>query len=518
MFTYASEDERAVLRAYADLQPQPYALSPVQQAALDAVQTALRSLDAVVLQGETGSGKTLILNTLASASRSAITGLAQFFELLKIRNPLAIEEAFIETLENALDGAKMVVVDDLHMIQRVVGRYEYPRQQMFEAALKQFTERATRLGKKLVFAVDGDGAPSVLACRALPIRIGAFNAADYQVICAAHLTAPSQVDFDAVQRFAPKLNAHQLRIASISLAGDRTLSTDSFIAFLSSRNMASNVDLEEVPPVDWKQLKGIDSLIQALETKVAFPFENADISAEFGLKPKRGVLLAGPPGTGKTTIGRALAHRLKSKFFLVDGTVVAGSGDFYCEIDSIFEAARRNAPSIIFIDDADVIFEDNNDSGFYRYLLTMLDGLKSASASQVCVMMTAMEVSSLPPALVRSGRIELWLETRLPDQSARETILRENLSTSPEPIRSADADCLARASSGLSGADLKSVLEDGKLELAYGLATQAPACAVEEYFLRAIRTIKANRRIYGRKRSRPFGAETQFGFERVARA
>jgi transitional endoplasmic reticulum ATPase len=281
--------------------------------------------------------------------------------------------------------------------------------------------------------------------------------------------------------------------------------------------MASNVDLEEVPPVDWNQLKGIDELIQALETKIAFPLENADLSAEFGLKPKRGVLLAGPPGTGKTTIGRALAHRLKSKFFLVDGTVVAGSGDFYCEIGSIFEAAKRNAPSVIFIDDADVIFEDSNDTGFYRYLLTMLDGLKSASASQVCVMMTAMEVSSLPPALVRSGRIELWLETRLPDQSARETTFRESLSDSPEPIRSADSDRLARASSGLSGADLKSVLEDGKLEFAYSRATQAPECAVEDYFLRAIHTIKNSRRIYGRKRSRPFGAESRFGFERVAR-
>ena len=69
----------------------------------------------------------------------------------------------------------------------------------------------------------------------------------------------------------------------------------------------------------------------------------------------------------------------------------------------------QNAPAIIFIDDSDVIFETGQETGLYRYLLTMLDGLESASAGRVCLMMTAMDVGNLPPALVRSGRIELWL-------------------------------------------------------------------------------------------------------------
>src|SRR5207248_6172716 len=114
--------------------------------------------------------------------------------------------------------------------------------------------------------------------------------------------------------------------------------------------------------------------------------------------------------------------RLKSKFFLIDGTLVSGTGDFYCKIQEIFEAAKQNAPSVVFIDDTDVLFEGDEDKGFYRYLLTMLDGLESASAARVCVIMTAMNVSSLPPALVRSGRIELWLETKLPDVEARAAI------------------------------------------------------------------------------------------------
>src|SRR5262249_49421341 len=193
-----------------------------------------------------------------------------------------------------------------------------------------------------------------------------------------------------------------------------------------------------------------------LEAKIALPFENRALAAELNLKPKRGVLLAGPPGTGKTTIGRALAHRLKSKFFLIDGTMIAGSNNFYSEVNRVFEKAKQNPPAIVFIDDADVIFEgDDGDKGLYRYLLTKLDGLESASAGRVCVILTAMEVGSLPAAIVRSGRVELWLETRLPDEAARGGIFRENLDALPEPLRLADVSVLAAASRNLTGADLK---------------------------------------------------------------
>jgi ATP-dependent 26S proteasome regulatory subunit len=122
-----------------------------------------------------------------------------------------------------------------------------------------------------------------------------------------------------------------------------------------------------------------------------------------------------------------------------------------------------------------------------------------------------MEASSLPPAVVRSGRIELWLETRLPDEKSRAVILSEKLSKLPLPIGEADVAMLARASRGLTGADLKAAVEDGKLLFAYDKAAGKTLRPSEVYFLDAIDRIRCNRRTYAKRRTPQF-AEMQFGF------
>jgi len=226
------------------------------------------------------------------------------------------------------------------------------------------------------------------------------------------------------------------------------------------------------------------------------PLENDALANQFKLRSKRGVLLYGPPGTGKTTVGRALAHRLKGKFFLIDGTFIAGTQQFYQRIQQVFEAAKENAPAVIFIDDADAIFEDGEEPGLYRYLLTMLDGLESESAARVCVMMTAMNVAHLPPALVRSGRIELWLEMKLPDPQARTQILSEHLATLPKEIQAVDAPQLIAATEGFTGADIKRAVEDAKAIYAYDKSRRVDLKPTTDYFLRAVEAVRENKAHY----------------------
>ena len=119
--------------------------------------------------------------------------------------------------------------------------------------------------------------------------------------------------------------------------------------------------------------------------------------------------------------------------------------------------------------------------------------MESESAGGVCLVLTAMDVGSLPPALVRSGRIELWLETQLPDESAREAILRDLCARLPESVGAIDVTRLAAATDQLSGADLKRLVDDGKLLYAFDRARNEETREPIAYFLEALETVKANK-------------------------
>lgn len=478
-------------------------LTPAQRAAFDALVRQLAEHNVVVLSARQGIGKTHVLRALHAKTDGVFLTSREFVEESARAHPLSLDESIYAVLRQALEAHDTVIVDDFQLVSLIACCVPaYPRQNFLAAVLLPIAALARKQGKRLVFTAEGMPLMG-LHDRFPVVSVGAFTAADYEAICASYLGDRAQrIDHAKVHRFAPKLNARQLRNTCVALRDDDALETERFVEYLREHHMVSNVDIAEVQAVDLKDLKGLDDTLEALEANVIMPLENADVSQELGLQPKRGVLLAGPPGTGKTTIGRALARRLKSKFFLIDGTVISGTPDFFQRVHHIFEAARQNAPSIIFIDDSDVIFESGNDAGLYRYLLTMLDGLESMSAGRICLIMTAMDVGNLPPALVRSGRIELWLETRLPAEEARADILRDHCARLPAAIGDVDVEALAAASDGLAGADLKRVIEDGKLLFAFDREKKGETQPSTAYFLRAVETVRRNKQQYAEAETR----------------
>jgi transitional endoplasmic reticulum ATPase len=479
-------------------------LCPAQQKAYDHLLGVLPLFSVVGLSGGIGAGKTTVLRELRQHTGGEWLSIREFVHALRTRHPLALEETFEQLVEAAFQKADRVLVDDLSLLVNVAqsGCGAYPRTGLLSAALECITSLAEAGNKKLIFTCAY--ALHELHKKGLVTHVSPFEPADYEFFCRVFLGAElaERLDYRKIYRFARNLNAYDLRTVSLLLKSEQELTTDRYIDTLRTFGLTSNVNLGEVQQVTLADLKGVDHVIQSLEANVILPLEQVELADELRLKPKRGVLLAGPPGTGKTTVGRALAHRLKSKFFLIDGTCISGTHGFYGRIHQIFEEAKHNAPAIIFVDDSDVIFESGEELGLYRYLLTMLDGLESASVGQVCVMMTAMDVGHIPPALIRSGRIELWLEMSLPDGAARAEILQSLFRGQAAAFGEVDRERLVGATEGFTGADLKRLVEDGKNLFAYDRVRQEPLRPTTEYFLRAVEAVRENKTRYAEAEAR----------------
>jgi transitional endoplasmic reticulum ATPase len=470
-------------------------LIPAQESAYKILKYAFDAGSLLLLSSHTGRGRTTILRKLHEEMGGGFVTAREFIETSLGRHPLSLEETLYSAVASSLRDNKVVYVDDIDLIHEATSScHFYPRGQYLETALLELSDAAVRDDKKLVVSTDGSIAKA-FAKRSFSASIPRYTAQDYAALLNILGGAAQSAGLDAekIFRFAPKLNAHQIKGACDWLRVSGPFSTDRFIEYLRSQRLASNVDLGEVQEVGLHDLYGVDDVVRSLEIHIVLPLTDDGLTAELGLRAKRGVLLYGPPGSGKTTIGRALAHRLRGKFFLIDGTFIAGTNNFYNRVNQIFEAAKENSPSVIFIDDADAIFEDGEERGLYRYLLTMLDGLESEGTARVCVMMTAMNLSHLPPALVRSGRVELWLEMKLPDADARRRILENQMQGLPAELSGCDKQRVLAATEGFTGADMKRLAEDAKGFFAFDRASKAPLREATEYYLEAATGVRENK-------------------------
>ena len=224
------------------------------------------------------------------------------------------------------------------------------------------------------------------------------------------------------------------------------------------------------PKVTFKDVQGIDEAKQELAEVVEF-LKYPEKFTKIGAEIPKGVLLVGPPGTGKTFLSKAVAGEAGVPFFAISGSefVEMFVGVGASRVRDLFEKAKQHAPALVFIDEIDAVgrqrgaglggSHDEREQTLNQILVEM-DGFDSEQT--VIVLAATNRPDILDPALLRPGRFDRRVMLDLPDIKGRELILRVHARQKPlDP--EVDLETVGKQTPGFSGADLKNLLNEAAI-------------------------------------------------------
>ena len=221
--------------------------------------------------------------------------------------------------------------------------------------------------------------------------------------------------------------------------------------------------------VTYDDLGGLGDTIDQIREMVELPLRYPELFERLGVEPPKGVLLHGPPGTGKTRLARAVANESDAEFFIINGPEIMGSayGESEQRLRGVFEQAAKAAPAIIFIDEIDSIapkrgqVQGEAEKRVVAQLLTLMDGLEARA--NVVIMAATNRPEALDEALRRPGRFDREIVIGVPDERGRREILGIHTRGMPLGDR-VDLNELARTTYGFVGADLAALAREAAIE------------------------------------------------------
>ncbi|KAL6649191.1 hypothetical protein ACP70R_013415 [Stipagrostis hirtigluma subsp. patula] len=228
-------------------------------------------------------------------------------------------------------------------------------------------------------------------------------------------------------------------------------------------------DEERLDDVGYDDVGGMRKQLAQIRELVELPLRHPQLFKSIGVKPPKGILLYGPPGSGKTLIARAVANETGAFFFCINGPEIMSkmAGESESNLRKAFEEAEKNAPSIIFIDEIDSIAPKRDKTNgeverrIVSQLLTLMDGLKTRA--HVIVMGATNRPNSIDPALRRFGRFDREIDIGVPDEVGRLEVLRvhtKNMKLADD----VNLEVVAKDTHGYVGADLAALCTEAALQ------------------------------------------------------
>ncbi|EIE23964.1 AAA ATPase [Coccomyxa subellipsoidea C-169] len=228
-------------------------------------------------------------------------------------------------------------------------------------------------------------------------------------------------------------------------------------------------DEEKLDEVGYDDVGGVRKQMAQIRELVELPLRHPQLFKTIGVKPPKGILLYGPPGSGKTLIARAVANETGAFFFLINGPEIMSklAGESESNLRKAFEEAEKNAPSIIFIDEIDSIAPKREktqgevERRIVSQLLTLMDGLKSRA--HVIVMGATNRPNSIDAALRRFGRFDREIDIGVPDETGRLEVVRIH-TKNMKLDDNVDLEAIAKDTHGYVGADLAALCTEAALQ------------------------------------------------------
>lgn len=433
---------------------------------LDKVHLAIKLFEIV---GDWKSSELYINGTLSNNANADLNTLKFIQDCGKERNKALIKDDYCLGLDEYSDGSHHFIC---HRLNTVLFKRELTSYWGYSRHSKNvWYQNGTINLERKIFYVDKERIEKLLLAEAEQKKLNFCPYFSEAALKNMILELPDQVDLNNHSEYVLDEDSIEPLVYSVQEFEELKKRNYMSVTINPKQEEEEKKDRFKIDNTDvsYEDIGGLEKEIRLVRECVEVPYKYPEIFERLGISPYKGILFYGPPGTGKTQLAKAVANECNMNFYVINGPEIFDKwfGESEKKLRELFETAKENEPSVIFIDEIDSIGSKREDDASKTHynkivtqLLTLMDGMNSRE--KVVVMAATNRPNSLDPALRRPGRFDFEIYIAPPDEKGREEILR--IHTRKMPLSSdVDLPFLAQSLYGYVGADIAGLCKEAAL-------------------------------------------------------